>query len=158
MSDKRLDIFGLLRNIDKQNIEYYSALSDDEKKAFAPVVLMQWMFCLKNPSENPLQRILLNEVVNPYIFKLYKHPELLYYLMCVCAPGYQQQYKWKKPNVTESKFPRSLEIVKRVYGYSTKLAEQSMPVLTNEDILQFAIDLGTDADEMKKLKQELKKR
>ena len=70
MSDKRLDIFGLLRNIDKQNVQYFRSLTTEERKAFAPVVIMQWMFCLKEPSSNPLQQVLLNELVNPYIFTL----------------------------------------------------------------------------------------
>lgn len=158
MANKRFDIFGMLRNIDKQNIPYYTSLPEEERKAFAPVVLMQWMFCLERPSDNPLQRILLNEVVNPYIFSLHKHPELLYYLMCVSAPGVQQRYKWKKVSSSESKLPRTIDVVKRAYGYSTKLAEQALPVLTNDDIIEFALDLGMDNDDVKKLKLELKKR
>ena len=158
MSNKQLNIFDVLRNIDKQNIGFYRALSDEDKKAFVPFVTMQWMFCLQNPNDNPLQRVLLNEFVNDKVFSLYKHPELLYYLMCVATPGHPQRYKWKKPASTETKFPKSLDIVKRVYGYSTRVAEQSMPLLTNNDILEFAQDLGIEVDEIKKLKLELKKR
>ena len=158
MSTKPLNIFDVLRNIDNKNIDYYTSLSPEEKKAFVPFVLMQWLTCLQNVNDNPLQIVLLNEFVNDKIFSLGKHPELLYYLMCVTTPGHQQRYKWKKIASVGLKFPNALNVVKIAYGYSARLATQSLPLLSNGDVLELAQDIGTSVDDMKKLKLELKKR
>ena len=154
MADDRLNIFELLENIDKQNINYFKNLSDREKKQFVPVVVMQWLSCTSDPS----QIVLLNEIVNKRIFSLYKHPELMYYLMTTCTSGSKKFYKWKKPTKRNVKYPKSVEVIKEALEYSTKRAMESLPMLSNDDILDIARDLGYQQDKLKELTKELKVR
>ncbi len=144
----------MLAKIDEQDIQYYRNLSNDEKKQFSPFVVMQWLACTKNQT----QIVLLNEIVNKRIFSLYKHPELLYNLMTTCTSGTKSFYKWKKPPQRQHKFPISVKVVKESLEYSTVKAIDSVPALTNDDIMSIARDLGYQQDKLKDLTKELKKR
>jgi hypothetical protein len=147
----RLDIFKVLERIDLQDKTFYTKLSKEDKKLFVPIVVMQWLSCSNNVSQN----ILLNEIVNKNIFTLYKHPELLYKLMTICTNGKKNFYKWKKPANKNINFPLSINIIKESLGYSTKNAIQSLPSLKNDDILEIARDLAYDDTKIKDLKKEL---
>lgn len=153
MTDK-LSIFDVLKNIDDQNIEYVDNLPEHMQKQFVPFVTMQWMNC----TDDLGQKVLLNEVVNSRIFKLYKHPKLLYRLMTSISDGDRKFYKWKKPPTKQYKFPKAVEVVKQATGYSTKRADESMVVLSNDTIIEFAYELGYQQDKIKELQKELSKR
>lgn len=147
-----LDIFEVLSNIDNKNVDYYDNLSDEQKKAFAPIVIAQWMCC----SKSEIQTILTNEFVNKYIYSLYKHPELLYKLMTCCSMGVRQFYKWNKVEKQTSNFPKSIELIKKCMSYSTKQAIAVLPLISSEEIILMAYDFGYQQNEIKILTKELK--
>lgn len=150
----KLDIFGTLRNIDKGNIHYYDNLSDEERKLFVPVVIMQWMV----GTNDPLQRILVNDYVNKYVFSLYRHPALLYKLMTIVGDGQVRRYTWRPAAKRKTNFPKSVDVVKSITGYSTKRAIDSLRVITNEQIVEMAKSLGYQQEELTALNTELKTR
>ena len=43
MASFKLDIFKLLSTIDSSSSNIYASLSDEERKGFAPLVVMRWM-------------------------------------------------------------------------------------------------------------------
>jgi ketosteroid isomerase-like protein len=49
----------------------------------------------------------------------------------------------------------ALDIVKEYYDFSEREAKQSLPLLSSEDVIQLAEELGYQVDEIKKLKKEL---
>jgi hypothetical protein len=149
-----INIFDLLKKIDIKDIHYYNSLDDAQKKGFVPVVIMQWLMCC----EDDLQRIMVNEYVNKYVFKLYKHPELLYQLMVCCTTGNPKFYKWNKNNNASTKFPKSIKIIKDHLQISTKRAIADFHLIPNEEILMLACDLGYQKDDFKDLQNELKLR
>lgn len=153
MTDK-LNIFHILERIDRRDVEYYQKLTDAEKKQVVPYVLMQWM----TGTSDKNQIILINEVVNKRIFSLYKHPELLVYLLMACSDGRKKHYSWKKHQSKQYKFPKALAVMKEATGYSTIRMSESLHVYSNEDILQYASELGHQSDFIKELKTELSKR
>jgi len=148
----KLNLFELLQNLDEGNLTYYRELTPELRKQFSPFMAMQWLSCTKNNT----QLILLNELVNRHIFTLHKHPELLYYLLTICTSGTKQFYKWKKPPSTATKFPISVAVIKEALEYSTSTAIASLAVLSVDDILEIAHDLGYQKDMVSKLKTELK--
>jgi hypothetical protein len=149
MAQHKLDIFKTLKNINSKNANYWDELTDEEKKGFYPIVIIQWMSGTKDPA----QIYFLNCFVNQYIFQFYKHPELLYHLMCVCSAGTKERPVWRKKKKS-SKFPKSVLVIQRYFGYNKRHAEDALKCLSGNDIMEFAEELGYQKEELKLLKKE----
>lgn len=147
----KLDIFKLLAAIDKGDYHYYDKLSDEEKKDFSPLVVMRWM----SGTDDPRQTIFLNELANPIVYSLNKHPGLMYKLLVCSSSKVQHRYKWVG-NKKGSTKPKSLEVIKKYYGYSTRAAEDVRSLLSAAAIIEMAEELAYQKDEITKLKAELK--
>jgi len=155
MSEHKLEIFDVLNHLSKKNTQFFDNLSDVELKSIQPYVLTRWL----SGSNNPFQLLLLNEIANPYVFSLQHHKNLTIKLLLSCTSGKTQRYQWiglaKK---SSQSMPLSCNVIKQYFGYSMKEAKQALPLLSSEDIMQFATDLGMQKDEVAKLKVELKKK
>ena len=151
----KYDIFAVLGNLNNKNHSFYKEMSTEEQKAIAPLVVMRWMTGTKSAR----QVYFINELVNPYVFPLAAHKELIIKLMTICAPGKFQKYNWIKPlNKKSSSTPLSVDVIREYFQYSTREAQDSIPLLSNEDIIDYAEQLGYQTDELTKLKKELKNR
>lgn len=112
---------------------------------------MRWM----SGTTSPLQIILLNEVVNPFVFPLAGHKELLYKLMTMSSIG-RQKNKWIKSESTKThKHPNCIEIIKNHYGYNTSHAIEALSLIPPDVILEMADAQGVQKDIMVKIKVEL---
>lgn len=151
----KLDIFKLIDRLQRKDINFFSSLSEEEKKGFQPVVVQRWI----SGTNNSNQIIAINEFLNRYVFSLSKHPELLYYLMTVPFTGkHKRACKWIASKKISSSFPISEDVIRQTYGYNSKDALESMKLLSNEDILEMAEVLGFQSEQISKLKTEIKKR
>lgn len=140
------DIFEQLNKIDSFDV---SAIDDDEFfKQFNPFMINKWMAATTNP-----KRILLvNGILNPTIFQLNREKKLLYYLSC-CASTGKERYTWiKRPKNTPDPI---VDLVSVYYGISPREAKQSLILLSKDDILEMAEDIGLEKSEVKKLKKHL---
>jgi hypothetical protein len=139
MSKHKFNIFSdVLNRIDRKEFDHYSKLEPSDQRSIAPLVTMRWMSGVKNEQ----QVMMLNEFVNPYIFNMYTHPDLLWRLMCVCSPGKTTRYQWKKVEKKTSNM--AIEVIKKYYNYSTREATDSLKLLAMDDIVQCAHELGYD--------------
>ena len=157
MAEKKfaLDIHSLLSRLDKGDLHVYETLSEEEKKGLSPFILSQWMF----GTNNKLQVILLNELVNPYVFSLTKnHTELLVKLMACCGVKAGRRFSWVPMPKSSKKEPKlALQVVMEAYEFSEREARGNMHLLSNEDVLLLAEEeLGWEKAEIAKLKKELK--
>lgn len=148
----KLDIFATLEQINHKRPHFYQDLTDEEKKGFHPLIVMRWM----SGTSSPLQIVLLNEVVNPFVFSLFEHKDLLYKLLTVAATK-PQRYKWLKSN-KEHKHKHCVDVIRRHYGYNTQQSSEVFPMLSNEVIIEMAERQGLQKDELTKVKHELKER
>lgn len=147
----KTDIFAILGNLNKKNEAYYSELPDDQQKAIQPLLLQRWM----SGTSDARQVFLLNEVANPFVFSLYKHKELLWHLLTVCAPGKFAKYQWMSQKGAGSvNKPVSTEVVMKYYGYNTRHAKDAVELLSADQILELAQHLGYQPEEIAKLKKE----
>lgn len=148
----KLDIFGVLSKIDNpRSGDFYSKFSDEEKKAFPPLVVMRWM----SGTSDDRQIILLNEFVNPYVFSLGKHPHLLARLMQVASSNTQKRYQWlgiksKKKNL------EALRVVGQYFEMSEREVKLMDPFPSETEVMQMAEELGLQKEELAKLKKEYK--
>jgi peptide subunit release factor RF-3 len=147
-----LNIFTVLNHIDRKDRSYFNTLTEKQQKAFQPLVAMMWMGC----TDDKQQLYLLNETVNPYIFALHQHKELLYKLLTVASSGKVKRYKWsRKKKAKQSSIP--IEIISQYYNCNLEDAEYTFALLEPEEIVEMAEDLGYDKEEVTKLKKILKR-
>lgn len=151
MTKRKLDIFGVLEAIDSKDIEYFSRLDQDKRKAFMPFLVQRWM----SGTDDPVQIQFLNEFVNKYTFALQEHKELLYKLMCVVSSGNQQRYQWK--GTAKSTSANAVDsLISIEYNVNRTEARQLREILTNDHILELADQHGLQSDELKLIRKELK--
>jgi hypothetical protein len=115
---------------------------------------MRWL----TGTSDPRQIYFLNELVNPHVFE-FRDKRLLYYLLTIAASGQHQRYKWKKPASRKgASLSTAVTVIKRFYDYTTKQAVDVLPILSNEQIMEHAEDLGLQKEEINQLRKELKTR
>ena len=151
----KLDLFNFLNNLSRKNEKFYKTLSDEEIKEISPLIIMRWM----SGTNDARQVYFLNELVNPFVFSLGKHKELLVDLMTLCGSGRECRYKFNKVKSKKtSKTPKTVEVVKEFFDYNTTDAIEVLPMISNDDILSFAEQLGKQPPEISAIKKELKTR
>ena len=90
---QKLNLDSVLQALDRQDLDYYNNLTDEEKKAYSPFILMRYMASAGPQSRDaPYAVIATNELVNKSLFELGKHPELQHKLLCVSGLG-KKQYR-----------------------------------------------------------------
>lgn len=152
-TERKLDIFRVLAAVDTKDHTFLPSLTDEEAKAFVPFVVARWM----SGTTDARQVYFLNEVVNPYLFSLAEHKELLWNLMTVANSGKKQRYAWNAlPSRKKTSTPLAVEAVKQFYGYSTRDAVDACTLLSADDVVEMATSIGWQPEDVKKLTKELK--
>lgn len=90
----KLDIFETLAAIDKRDLGFFSRLSDEEQKGFAPPVVLRWASAVSDGSTSEITAWLVNERVNINFWEIADHPELQFKLMASCGQGRGQRHQW----------------------------------------------------------------
>jgi hypothetical protein len=89
MATAKLDIKRELNAVDQKNYEFYDKLTDEEKKAFSPYILMRYTANVQG--DRDVQEWYLemtNEMVNKHHWTLSKnHKPLLWKLFAACGTG-----------------------------------------------------------------------
>jgi hypothetical protein len=153
MATERLDIFRVLGAADAKQEDFYEKLTDEERKTFLPFLVTRWM----SGTQDPGQIVLINEFANPYMFSLTSHKQLLWQLLTVCNSGRKQRYVWNKlPAKRESGKPTTIKVIRQFFKYSTKEAVDVLDILSRDDIIGLAEQLGWQPDEIAKIRRELK--
>ena len=148
----KLDIFKVLGDLSTGDHLTYRKLSDDEKKGFAPLVIMRWM----TGTSDAGQIIAINTYANKAIFPLGKHPELLAMLLASCSTQKRaRRYNWLGLKSSKKK-KLAHQVVMEYFDYSSREMARISSLPPDEEILMMAESLGWQKDEITKLKKELK--
>lgn len=148
----KLDIFDLLSKINSSKSgDIYAQLSDDEKKGFAPLVVMRWM----SGTSDEQQILMLNEFMNPAVFPLSAHPHLLMLMLQSCSSKTSKRYTWI-PVKNKKKNTEALRVVEEYFDLSPREVSLLDPFPTKEEIIYMAEELGWQKDELSKLEKEYK--
>lgn len=150
----KLNLFEYLNTLEMRNSSHYKTLTEEQKKEIVPFVLMRWL----SGNDNELQILLLNMVVNPYAFQFQKnHKELLVKLLAMCGVGHKCKHQYRKVlSKKTSSTPKIVGVIKDFFGYSSLRAIEALPLLSKDDILSFASQLGRQANEITVIKKELR--
>lgn len=151
----KLDLFNFLKHLSKKNVKFYGTLSEEEIKEISPLIIMRWM----SGTSDARQVYFLNEIMNPFVFSLGKHKELLVNLMTICASGREQRYKFNKiKSKKTTRSPKCVAVIKEMFSYNTIDALEAFSMISNDDVLSFAEQLGRQPTEITAIKKELKSR
>jgi hypothetical protein len=143
-----VDLFPSLTKLGKRDFNWYSALSEEDKKTVHPFVLARWLV----GTSDEAQLVRYNEFVNPYLFPLGAEKELLFKLCAAASTGRNTRYQWiKQPS--GKKAPKiKVEVIEQFYDISTREALLYIPIIQDVDLLEMAEQLGWENDQLKKLK------
>jgi len=91
----KLDMFNdVLPAIDRRNMSFFSGLSDEEKKGFAPPVVLRFASAVNDGPTSEHYLWLVNERANINFWDIADHPELQYKLIASCGYGRSQRHPW----------------------------------------------------------------
>lgn len=106
MSSKKsykLDLKVVLNALDRSDRNFYNNLSEEERKAYHPLVIMRYMSSLTDQSSQNLYAVMAtNDLVNIGFWALSKHPELQHQLLCMTGIGGKQYRPWIPPSKKRS--------------------------------------------------------
>lgn len=96
-TDTDINLFSILEAIDRKDYGFYDRLTEEQKKKFAPFMLVQWASAIK--ANTKLQQYYVyatNECANMYLFNenVQKHPKLQWLMLCSIGIGSKQYHQW----------------------------------------------------------------
>lgn len=164
MSEDKLSIRNEMSKFDNKNREFYDTLSDEEKKKFAPFLMIRWGSAVGpnkhlNTEENHLLQAYYlchaNEKLNKNFFEISasKHKKLQWLLATTVSPGWGDQYhQWIKlgKKTTDNK---NIKFLRELHPHLKEDDLALMAELNDKDELKaYARGLGwTDKDIKKEL-------
>lgn len=146
--EQTLNIFEVLGATDKQDYEFFNKLNEKEQKSVDVWVIQRWL------SSKKLN--LINEITNPLISNVPK--SIAWRLFCAIGLGKSVRYKFFKPPKKKSgadKMP-ALIVIADFYDCSTKVAKTYLPLLSPDSIVEMAMKMGYEDNEIKDIKKVLK--
>lgn len=146
----KLDIFRLLSDIDRGDYTLYRSLTEEERKGFAPLVVMRWMSGTSDES----QIMALNQFANRFTFPLGKHPELLMQVLSACSSKKQRRYNWIGVKGGKKK-SLATDVVQEYFDYSSQEMRKLDEFPPASEIMEMAESLGWQKEDIAKLKKEL---
>ena len=155
MSDKKtqpkqyaFDMMDVLRHINFKDNAYYENMEPADSAKIPLPVVARWLSGTNRPS----QLLLTNEYINRYVMSLYKHPVLIWKLMTAVAPGSAMNHGWrKKLSSQDGTSNAALAVVQRYYKCSSREAQLLLPMLTPEQLVDLAEQLGDQASDIARL-------
>lgn len=153
ISKPKLDLGQTLYALDTRNLEYYNNLSDDDKKSYAPLILMRFMSSAPNQGSSHEYHILsVNELVNQDFWNFSKnHKELQHLLLSLCGIGNKQYHSWiampKKLN--SEKLQKFIQMIHP--GVNSLECELFIKNNTVEDLENLGKDYALDDKEIEEL-------
>lgn len=155
----KLDIQAVLEAADKGLKDFYSNLTEEEQKAFAPRVVMRWLSALSDKNDSKYYQILAtNDLVNLGMWSLGRHPELLWKLMCVSGTGRKQYHAWIPMGKKDTTTPKWDDFIMQVWPHTNTQEREILKKIKSESEWQDLIkQSGADDKQIKDIRNEITK-
>ena len=142
----KLDIFNVLRAVDRKDYGFYDSLTDDEKKGFSAVVTMKWLASVGTTGLQYFYLASTNCCANKYLFDINKHPKLQYLSMVASSPGKgSRKHVWissKKKKINKNIKDIQYELRSIYPEYKEEDIELLSILVTKKELKQYARDSG----------------
>lgn len=153
----KLDMFEVIRQAEMKNYDYFSKLSDDQKKEFSPWLAMRFMSASMDGYDAISTLLMTDFALNQDFSVVSKDKELFYRLMCVVGEGSSKKHFMVKPPKKRIENPLVFELFKDFFNETMEEIEIINYIKINEldkfDIEDFAYSLGWDDDRTKEVKK-----
>ena len=136
---------------DPNSKDIYSALSEEQRKAVSPLVVMRWL----SGTKDQRQIIALNTFANKFTFPLAKHPHLQMLVLQACSSKTNGRGSWIGIKGGTKTTLRN-EVLSEYFDYSINEIRAMTVFPTDDEIILMAEELGWQRDEIAKLKKEQK--
>lgn len=156
---QKLGLDATLQALDRRDLGYYERLTDEERKAYSPFVLMRYMSSTGPQSNMQSYAVLAtNDLVNIGFFNLGKHPELQHKLMCLAGLGRKQYRPYVGANNAKTKTKAVDALLLSLNpGINDVELEILRGIHDRESIRQLGMDAGLSDAEIKELAEDAKK-
>lgn len=156
--ERKLDIKDVLKNIDNKNYDYWSTLTDDQKKEFSLFMVMRYLSTGKTNELTGYFTIATNEYANIMGNQLNHHPDLQWKLLCCCGLGQTVEHSYiKPPSYGRKKQDKLGRLLLSIYP---DLNDMEIDMLKDKfddrTFQQFLRDLGQTDEEIKEYRSEFK--
>lgn len=94
-TNQDFDLFKAIDAVDAKNYQYFSNLTDEQKKKFVPYMLCHWVSSVKKDGDIGRYYVMSADAnANKYLFNdaVQNHPELQWLMLCATSPGIGKQY------------------------------------------------------------------
>lgn len=115
----------MLAAIDRCDFDFYSRLTQEQKKAFSAWLAMRAASSAKG-TDAYHYLLMVNDIVNVDFSSLTKHPELQWKLLATCGIGHKTYHPWLAP----SKKQKVSKVEKFLQDRYPELSRQEIELLT----------------------------
>jgi hypothetical protein len=155
-----LELKDVLLQLDLGNRNFYADLTPEQKKAYAPVVLMRYMSSLGDQNSNSAYSVVMvNALVNIGFWQLTKnHTELQHLLLCITGLKKKQYRPWLKAGGRKSQSKIVDDFLREIYPGANidelNLVKSTLDNATFKDLCHAA---GKSDQQIKELMENWKK-
>lgn len=156
MSDDKLNIRNEMAALDRKDRDYYESFTDEEKKKFAPYLMIRWSSAVKGNADLQAYYLLsANERINKHFFDISakEHKKFLWLLSTTVSPGMGNQFhQWIAPKKKETN-NKAIKFLRQIFPErSEKDLELMAQINDTRDLKDLAREHGWDD---KRIKTEL---
>lgn len=152
MADHKLDIFETLAAIDRREKDFFSGLSPDQQKGFAPPVVLRWASAVSDGPMSEHYIWLVNERANINFWDISDHPELQFKLLASCGAGRPHRHQWVPMVKKERKSNQVRDFVADFYPNANDLElDIILDKFTDQTFEDFVLSSGKPPEEIKEV-------
>jgi len=146
VSDK-LNIANEMRQLDRKNRNFYSELTDEERKKFSNYLMIRWASCVEGSREmQEFYLIATNERLNKHFFNISRHPELQWLCSTTVSPDMgTPRHNWISPKKKETGAGARRKQLMAIYPtYKDDEIDVMMQIVTDKEIKEYLKQSGQD--------------
>ena len=139
----------IMAALDKKDRGFYNRLTDEQKKAFVPWMMMRYASSAQGRSAMHYL-FMVNELVNKNFSDVSKHPELQWLLMTAAGSGKVEFHPYIKPPNSKKKKDKVRDFVSSIYPLlKSSEIDMLLSINTKEDLVKLAEAHGYDDKSIK---------
>jgi hypothetical protein len=146
---EKIPLKQLLESIDLNQKDFYTQLSEEQKKSFSGWLAMRFTSSCQQYPEHYL--IMVNELVNTDFSSFKNHPELLWKLLCLCGAGIKTYHPWIPPSGKKSKNALRETLHESFVHLNSDEIDILLEINDNETFKQYFKDNGYQDDQIEKI-------
>ena len=157
MAEDKLKLNDILGAVDLGAHDVWDEFTDEQKKSVAFFLLNRYVSHVKTSNRELAEHylILTNELMNKNFYEVYKHPKLMWQLMCCC--GHESKkvhfHEWLGLKRKKDGSSKAVKVLAEIYPNSKiEDVELLATQLTKKDIKQLAKDHGWEDKKINELK------